>query len=185
MGFFLAWLHRIVLGLEKMPFNIHPQAPPLPNLHYRERDFLELSHQMKQSHGLPSTWQFVSDYGVSPTLCTVIWANLELHNNNLQVGFGPFQLLWALYYLKIYPSWDNAAGAAHVSKENYEVKVVRMIKLLASLDLVSRNNSVKMYVCFKISVVVCLQFTRLSGKTGCPVLDSMWQIWLLWHRLMG
>jgi hypothetical protein len=54
--------------------------------------------------------------------------------------------------MKIYPSWDNAASVAHVSKENYEVKVVRMVKLLAGMNLVSQINSVKMIVCCKKAI---------------------------------
>jgi hypothetical protein len=58
----------------------------------------------------PSPRVYRAHFGISFTITCMIW-DMILHSDlQWDVAFNASHLLWALYYLKVYPSWDVAVS---------------------------------------------------------------------------
>lgn len=70
-------------------------------------------------------WQ--ATFGISPEIIHLIWNVLALYHPGT---FEPVDLLWTLYYLRLYPTYDHAALFWNVSSVTFQHRVWAVMEVL-------------------------------------------------------
>ena len=118
--------------------------------HYRNRravwpdpqpNFLEIAGEQTQCPANPRMHVFVEHFGACATLCFILWLHLiRLHL--LPQNAKPVYLLWALYFMKTYPTENVGAGFCCCGSINtYKKWTKAMIEAIARMKLVSYHQS--------------------------------------------
>lgn len=130
--------------------------------HANEADFQQLSRPLIGSAGVADDEfrrieqeRFKTMFGVTPSLCTLAW-NMIVSNLNVDDAINnegdlfkhfyrlkPLHMLWALYYLKVYPRERQISSVVgRVCRNNFRKYTFFVIKQLADLkhEVVSGYN---------------------------------------------
>ena len=114
-----------------MLFRIPPNSP------FDAGNWRALSSRMLRINHRLDIRTFIEWYGVSPTMCNVIWGYLLQENVLEEIQKKqPICLLHALYYMKCYPKWHQGASTAHLSVPTFMDAVFAMICALEEMELV-------------------------------------------------
>lgn len=67
----------------------------------------------------PRAW--MAKFGASPETCLILWSFIVLAASVQLVQ--PIHLLWLLYWLKVYPTWDEFSSTIGVDRKTARQKV--------------------------------------------------------------
>lgn len=67
----------------------------------------------------PRAW--MAKYGASPETCLILWSFISISPFGHLVQ--PIHLLWLLYWLKVYPTWDEFSSTIGVDRKAARQKV--------------------------------------------------------------
>lgn len=136
--------------------------------HATQQDFEQLSRPLIGSAGIADNVfrpieqdRFKTMFGVTPSVCTIAW-NMVASDINIEAAaaeagvnhqddndrsrstdrIAPLHMLWALYFLKVYPKERQIASVVgRVCRKNFRNKVFIVIQKLAELQ----NEVVSMF----------------------------------------
>lgn len=77
--------------------------------------------------------KFRSFFGVSPTICELLWTNMK----NKMSGSQTKHLLWCLLFLKAYNTEHINASIVNVDEKTFRLWVWRFIELLSKINVVN------------------------------------------------
>ena len=81
-----------------------------------------------------SNRQWRSMFGVSPSVCDVLWSLLETHRRS---SSRPTHLLMALHFLRCYETESNNAFLFGCTEKTFREWSWEFVKLIAKLEIVS------------------------------------------------
>jgi len=141
--------------------------PPFPLL-LEDIQWLQLAARMFRWHSTPGMITFISHFGVSPHMANVTWAVLE-HKGLVPAGHSPLQLLEALWYCKVYPSWKVAAKAVDKYPSRFCPVVIDMIFALSRLEMVCQTTtSILQHILILLLSLFFLHLFVLAGNLELP-----------------
>ena len=87
--------------------------------------FIELSKDIVFSYNLR---RFKAHFGIEPTIVAAIWIMILPYVD--QYNIQPVYLLWALYYMKTYSTWDIMAAKLHKSEKSIRKWIYQVLLVL-------------------------------------------------------
>ncbi len=97
---------------------------------------------------------FRSHYGCSPTVVMKCWDLMQTHKILPdEKGLKPIHLLWALLFLKVYPTGTPLATMTKASEKTTRKWVWAMVESIAALEM----HVVSFYVYYWNLNLICLQ----------------------------
>jgi len=103
-----------------------------------DHEFLKLGNVYTKSTLARSKYmalrRFKSFFGVSPQVCSIIWAELE---NDLPIGSQPKHLLWCLSFLKQYGTEHYRRSIFKADEKTLRKWTWTFVKLLSNLNVVN------------------------------------------------
>lgn len=83
----------------------------------------------------PSDRRFRATFGVSLSVATAIWELVLASYFTFELKISPMHLLWTLYFLKVYPTADVAAGRCVCDEKTFRKYVNYMLLVVLPLVL--------------------------------------------------
>lgn len=92
----------------------------------------KFSKHKSENSGLTGMRKFISFYGISPEVCSLLWKTIQNKPN----GSEPKHLLWCMLFLKNYNTEHVNASIVNADEKTFRLWVWRFIELLAKIDVV-------------------------------------------------
>ena len=113
--------------------------------------YIRSAHPESNTHTILPKTLFCSYFGLSVQVVADLWR--EIHPIIVEKGFRPHlkphHLLWALFYLKCYRTWNHSADFVGVACNTYKFYVMKVLEVL--FDLSAREVSY-------VDSVICSSF---------------------------
>ena len=100
-------------------------------------DFMALANEFLP---VKSNRRFVALFGLPADTADELWGYVMSHvgiGDDSMSGVREKHFLWALNFLKLYPTESSAAAMWDVDEKTYRKRVWKMVEIIANLDLVS------------------------------------------------
>ena len=127
---FTRWSHKTKMFVSAGCFNLYAVK------YFTNKD---ISWAMEKPSRL-SARKFKSLFLLNVKEVAALWDNLDKRRGTLPFN-RPEQLLWALYYLKVYPTWDQMAMTTGITEKTLRKWVGVVVDYLANIDDWVRTNS--------------------------------------------
>jgi len=101
-------------------------------------DFKALAAKSTAFQASKSNWSFKGYFGVAPLTAAILWRDLKARGPPPSVK--SFHLLWALHFLKVYPTVATAVNFCKTSQHPHKAAVRVVLELIGDLNLVSKGS---------------------------------------------
>ena len=107
-----------------------------------EENWREIIGKVIRGRMVWNSHKFKAHLGVTFSTLRLIWFYLAifLNNNRYEFQLKPIYLIWALIFLKVYPTWDVMTSLCVAEKKTIQKWVWIIIKMIPMLMRVSNMN---------------------------------------------
>lgn len=121
---------------------------------HQTMDFIQIASQCLRApiNSICANDRFVAFFGVYPNVCEEV--SKLIASQPLLSSCYPCHLLWALYFLKCYPTERTAAIVLHVDEKTYRKWIWYVLDRLSEIDNVSKPHSPFHIISFDLSLTL-------------------------------